>query len=100
MRSRLPPVVSRSSRSDDRLATMLTAVVFHLLNTGGEGFPLAVVKAHSYNYELAAMYVIVLGYFAAAGAGPLSVDEQILGGEIAFYQKLTQNAQAELDAEN
>ena len=82
------------------LATMGTAVVFHLLNTGGEGFPLAVVKAHSYNYELAAMYVIVLGYFAAAGAGPLSVDEQILGGEIAFYQKLTQNAQAELDAEN
>ena len=81
-------------------ATMITAVVFHLLNTGGEGFPLAVVKAHSYNYELAAMYVIVLGYFAAAGAGPLSVDEQILGGEIAFYQKLTQNAQAELDAEN
>merc|ERR1719353_2730390 len=78
------------------LATMLTAVVFHLMNTGGEGFPLAVVKAHSYNYELAAMYVIVLGYFA--GAGSLSVDEQILGGEIAFYQKLTQNAQAELDA--
>ena len=81
-------------------ATMLVAVVFHLENTGPEGFPLAVVKAHSYNYELAAMYVIVLGYFAAAGAGPLSVDEQILGGEIAFYQKLTQNAQAELDAEN
>ena len=81
------------------LATMGTAVVFHLLNTGGEGFPLAVVKAHSYNYELAAMYVIVLGYFAAAGAGPLSVDEQILGGEIAFYQKLTFGAaEEELDA--
>ena len=75
-------------------------MAFHLLNTGPEGFPWAIVKQHSYNYELAAMYVIVLGYFAAAGAGPLSVDEQILGGEIAFYQKLTQNAQAELDAEN
>merc|ERR1719269_200017 len=71
------------------LATMLTAVVF----------PLAVVKAHSYNYELAAMYVIVLGYFTANGAGPLSVDEQILGGEIAFYQKLTQGAQDEIDAQ-
>ena len=80
-------------------ATMITAVVFHLLNTGGEGFPLAVVKAHSYNYELAAMYVIVLGYFTANGAGPLSVDEQILGGEIAFYQKLTQGAQDEIDAQ-
>ena len=78
---------------------MLTAVVFHLMNTGGEGFPLAVVKAHSYNYELAAMYVIVLGYFTANGAGPLSVDEQILGGEIAFYQKLTQGAQDEIDAQ-
>ena len=81
-------------------ATMITAVIFHLLNTGGEGFPLAVVKAHSYNYELAAMYVVVLGYFTANGAGPISVDEQILGGEIAFYQKLTQGAQDEIDAAN
>merc|ERR1711871_1184570 len=81
-------------------ATMITAVIFHLLNTGGEGFPLAVVKAHSYNYELAAMYVVVLGYFTANGAGPISVDEQILGGEIAFYQKLTQGAHDEIDAAN
>ena len=70
------------------LATMLVAVVFHLENTGLEGFPLAVVPAHSYNYELAAMYVVVLGYFAAAGAGPLSVDEKVLGGEIEFYEGL------------
>ena len=62
------------------------AVVFHLLNTGAEGFPLAVVKQHSYNYELAAMYVVVLGYFTANGAGPWSVDEQVLGGEIEFYE--------------
>merc|ERR1719486_685096 len=34
-------------------ATMVTAVIFHLLNTGGEAFPLGVPKAHSYNYELA-----------------------------------------------
>merc|ERR1711907_655846 len=71
------------------LATMLVAVVFHLENTGVEGFPLAVVKAHSYNYELAAMYVIVLGYFTAAGGGSLSVDEQVLGGELEFYYQLT-----------
>ena len=36
-------------------ATMLTAVIFHLLNTGGESFPLGIPKAHSYNFELAAM---------------------------------------------
>merc|ERR1712094_113723 len=40
-------------------ATMVTAVVFHLLNTGGEDFPLGIPKAHSYNFELAAMYVLV-----------------------------------------
>merc|ERR1712078_662217 len=67
-------------------ATMITAVVFHLLNTGGEAFPLGIPKAHSYNYELAAMYVLVLGYFTVNGAGKYSVDEQILGGEINIYR--------------
>ena len=62
------------------------AVAFHLLNTGPEGFPLAVVKQHSYNFELAAMYVMVLGYFTVAGAGSWSVDEQVLGGELEFYE--------------
>ena len=28
-------------------ATMVTAVIFHLLNTGGEAFPLGIPKAHS-----------------------------------------------------
>ena len=65
---------------------MITAVVFHLLNTGGEGFPLGVPTAHSYNYELAAMYVFVLTYFSVAGAGKYSVDEQLLGGELNLYQ--------------
>ncbi|VEU40482.1 unnamed protein product [Pseudo-nitzschia multistriata] len=69
-------------------ATMATAVAFHLLNTGGEGFPLAVVPQHSYNYELAAMYVGVLAYFSVAGAGAYSVDEQILGGELNLYRSL------------
>jgi len=67
------------------MATMLTAVVFHLLNTGGEGFPLAVVSQHSYNFELAAMYVCVLAYFSVAGAGAFSVDQAVLGGELNFY---------------
>jgi len=71
-------------------ATMVTAVVFHLLNTGVEGFPLAVVPQHSYNYELAAMYVGVLAYFSVAGAGAYSVDEMILGGELNFYKSLVE----------
>ena len=32
------------------------------------------------------MYVVTLLYFTAAGAGPFSVDEQVLGGELKFYQ--------------
>jgi len=67
-------------------ATMLAAVAFHLLNTGGEAFPFGVPKAHSYNFELAAMYVLVLSYFAVSGAGKYSVDEQILGGELNVYK--------------
>merc|ERR1719439_356658 len=67
-------------------ATMIVAVIFHLLNTGGEAFPLGIPKAHSYNFELAAMYVLVLGYFTVSGAGKYSVDEQILGGELNFYR--------------
>merc|ERR1712176_767927 len=66
-------------------ATMVTAVTFHLLNTGPEGFPLGVPAAHSYNFELAAMYVGVLAYFSVAGAGAYSIDEKVLGGELNFY---------------
>ena len=73
-------------------ATMITAVVFHLLNTGPEAFPLGIPKAHSYNFELAAMYVFVLGYFSVAGAGKYSVDEQVLGGELNFYSGLLDKA--------
>merc|ERR1712124_36698 len=68
------------------MMTMIVAVIFHLLNTGGEAFPLGVPKAHSYNFELAAMYVLVLGYFTVSGAGKYSVDEQVLGGEINIYR--------------
>merc|ERR1712094_87181 len=68
------------------MTTMIVAVVFHLLNTGPEDFPLGIPKAHSYNFELAAMYVLVLGYFSVAGAGKYSVDEQVLGGEINLYK--------------
>merc|ERR1711904_222378 len=67
-------------------ATMVVAVIFHILNTGVEDFPFGVPKAHSYNFELAAMYVAVLSYFTVSGAGPYSVDEAVLGGELNFYR--------------
>jgi uncharacterized membrane protein YphA (DoxX/SURF4 family) len=70
------------------MTTMIVAVYFHLLNTGGESFPLGVPKAHSYNFELAGMYVLVLAYFTVSGAGKWSVDEQILGGELKIYKGL------------
>jgi uncharacterized membrane protein YphA (DoxX/SURF4 family) len=70
------------------MTTMIVAVIFHLLNTGPEAFPLGVPKAHSYNFELAAMYVLVLGFFTVNGAGKFSIDEQVLGGELQIYQGL------------
>merc|ERR1712241_839265 len=70
------------------MATMVTAVTLHLLNTGAEGFPLGVPAAHSYNFELAAMYVAVLAYFSAAGAGAYSIDDKVLGGELQLYENL------------
>merc|ERR1719236_443485 len=79
-----PGILSRPVAAS-MMTTMIVAVVFHLLNTGPEDFPLGIPKAHSYNFELAAMYVFVLGYFTVAGAGKYSVDEQVLGGELNFY---------------
>ena len=40
---------------------------------GWEGFPLGVVEAHSYGYELAAMYALVFAYFTLAGPGKLAL---------------------------
>merc|ERR1712241_83484 len=68
------------------MCTMIVAVIFHLLNTGVEGFPLAVVPQHSYNFELAAMYVATLGFFTANGAGKFSIDNLVFGGEGNLYQ--------------
>merc|ERR1719191_2132432 len=79
--------------------TMIAAVAFHLLNTGAEGFPLGVPPQHSYNFELAAMYVVTLLSFTAAGAGPFSVDQQVLGGELNFYQGLVDKVFGSSDEE-
>merc|ERR1712241_1021292 len=81
------------------MLTMVTAVIFHLLNTGVEGFPLGVPAAHSYNFELAAMYVSVLAYFSAAGAGAYSIDEKFLGGELKLYESIWQRFQKDESVE-
>jgi len=62
--------------------------VVHAQTSARAQHPSMIPKAHSYNFELAAMYVLVLGYFTVSGAGKYSVDEQILGGEIKIYQGL------------
>jgi len=36
------------------------------------------------------MYVAILGYFTAAGAGKYSVDEMVLGGELKLYQGIAE----------
>ena len=74
------------------LATMLVAVVFHLKNTGFEGYPLQVVNAHSYNYELAVMYVLILSYFAVQGSGKYSIDQQVIDGDVLLYQTITNSS--------
>ena len=53
--------------------TMALAVEFHLNDTGLEGFPLAVVEAHSYSYETSYLYAAIFLYFTLAGPGRLSV---------------------------
>jgi len=52
---------------------MFMAVWFHIDEKGWEGFPLGVVEAHSYGYELAAMYALVFAYFTLAGPGKLAL---------------------------
>ena len=49
------------------------AVLFHIDEAGWEGFPLGVVEAHEYGYELAAVYAFVFLYFAVAGPGKFSI---------------------------
>ena len=54
------------------LNTMLFAIYFHLLDTGLEGFPFAVVEAHNYAFELSTIYAAISLYFVFAGPGKLS----------------------------
>ena len=64
------------------LATMGLAVAFHVDESGGEGlsfffffsrFPFAVVEAHQYQFEAAALYCAIFLFFLFKGPGKLSV---------------------------
>ncbi len=67
------------------LSTMIFAVYFHLLDTGLEGFPFAVVENHNYAFELSAIYGLISFYFLCAGPGRLSAFKKT--NTITYYPK-------------
>ncbi len=67
------------------LSTMLFAIYFHLLDTGLEGFPLAVVEGHNYAFELSAIYAAISFYFLCAGPGRLAAFRRTK--RITYYPK-------------
>ena len=68
-------------------STMAFAVYFHLLDTGLEGFPLAVVEGHNYAFELSFIYGAISLYFLCAGPGRLSLFRKT--NKITYYPKST-----------
>ena len=67
------------------LTTMVFAIPFHLLDTGLEGFPLAVVENHNYAFELSAIYAAIFLYFTCAGPGRLSAFRKT--NKITYYPR-------------
>ena len=49
--------------------TMLFALVFHGLDTGLQGAPLAVVDAHNYEFETSALYFVIFVVIGILGSG-------------------------------
>tara|TARA_B100000700_G_scaffold310679_1_gene391541 strand:- start:2721 stop:3272 length:552 start_codon:yes stop_codon:yes gene_type:complete len=67
------------------LSTMVFAVYFHMIDTGLEGFPFAVVEAHNYTFELSAIYAAIALYFVCAGPGRLALFRK--KNQITYYPK-------------
>jgi len=59
--------------------TMAFATIFHFQATGLEGFPLTVVKEHSYKYELSAAYAAIFLWLTINGPGELSAKRFLPG---------------------
>ena len=70
-------------------STMAFAVYFHMLDTGLEGFPFAVVEGHNYIFELSAIYAAIFLYFIFAGPGRLSAFRK--KNKITYYPKASNN---------
>ena len=66
-------------------STMAFAVYFHILDTGLEGFPLAVVESHNYAFELSFIYGAISLYFLCAGPGRLALFRK--SNKITYYPK-------------
>ena len=71
------------------LNTMLFAIYFHLLDTGLEGFPIAVVQDHNYAFELSAIYAAISLYFVCSGPGRLSAFRKT--NKVTYYPKGNEN---------
>ena len=71
------------------LNTMLFALYFHFVDTGLEGFPLAVVEGHNYIFELSAIYAAISFYFLCAGPGRLAIFQK--KNKVTFYPKGSQS---------
>ena len=54
-------------------STMLFALLFHLSDTGLQGWPLGIVEAHNYEYEASLLYLLVYLILLAAGPGKYSL---------------------------
>ena len=67
------------------LSTMVFACYFHFIDTGLEGFPLAVVENHNYAFELSAIYALIAFYFLCSGPGRLSAFRKT--NKITYYPK-------------
>ena len=65
------------------LNTMLFAIYFHLVDTGIEGFPFAVVDAHNYAFELSSIYAAISLYFLCAGPGRLAAFKKT--NKVTYY---------------
>merc|ERR1719373_994670 len=78
------------------LSAAATQVVGAILLSVGV-FSRPVALSMSTTMIVAVMYVFVLSYFTANGAGKFSVDEQILGGELQFYQNILNNLGGDQD---
>ena len=53
--------------------TMLFALVFHGLDTGLQGAPLAIVEAHNYEFETSALYFVIFAVMGILGSGKFAL---------------------------